>query len=305
MQYLEEWLEADDGHSIPIKVWRPRQPDRTLVIVHGMAEHAARYAPLAEWLTEHKIAVVALEQRGHSDDCPDADLGHLADHNGWQKAVDDVAQVIRYARQLEPGLPLTLLGHSMGSFVAQCVAQQYGKEIDALVLSSTNRINRPMLMASKQIVNLVGLLSGFRNASGFIESVNFGPYNRRFKPNRTDFDWLSRDTAQVDAYIDDAYCGFACTPRLWSDLIGGMLSIRPQTWRKDLPVHLLSGTEDGLGEWGRGIRRHIEALKAAGVQVASTRLFEGGRHELINEINADEVWQHLESCLASRQRSAG
>jgi len=291
MQYLEEWLEADDGHSIPIKVWRPRQPNRTLVIVHGMAEHAARYAPLAEWLTEHQVAVVALEQRGHSDDCPDEHIGHLADDNGWQKAVDDVAQVIRYAQQLEPGLPLTLFGHSMGSFVVQCVAQQYGDEIDALVLGSTNRINRPKLLASKAVVKLVGLLSGFRNASGFIETVNFGPYNRRFKPNRTNFDWLSRDTAQVDAYIDDAYCGFACTPRLWSDLIGGMLSIRPHTWRKDLPVHLLSGTEDGLGEWGRGIRRHIEALKAAGVQVASTRLFEGGRHELINEINADEVWQ--------------
>lgn len=302
MQYLEEWLEANDGHSIPVKVWRPRQPERILVIIHGMAEHAARYAPLAEWLTEQQVAVVALEQRGHSDDCPDEDLGHLADHNGWQKAVSDVGQVIHYARELEPGLPLTLFGHSMGSFVAQCVVQQFGDDLDALVLGSTNRINRPLLLASKQVVNLVGLLSGFRNASGFIETVNFGAYNRHFKPNRTDFDWISRDSAQVDAYIDDAYCGFACTPQFWSDLIGGMLTIRPETWPKDLPVHLMSGTDDGLGEWGRGIRRHIEALKAAGVQVASTRLFEGGRHELINEINADEVWQHLESCLARQNR---
>lgn len=303
MQYLEEWLDAEDGHSIPVKVWRPRQPERLLVIVHGMAEHAARYAPLAEWLTEQQVAVVALEQRGHSDDCPDEELGHLADTDGWQKAIHDVGQVIHYARALEPQLPVTLFGHSMGSFVVQCVAQQYAQDIDALVLSATNRINRPMLKASKLIVNLVGRLRGFRNATGFIERVNFGAYNRHFKPNRTDYDWLSRDTTQVDAYIEDAYCGFACTPRLWSDLIAGMLTIRPETWAKDLPVHLMSGSEDGLGEWGRGIARHIDDLNTAGVQVASNRLFEGGRHELINEINAGEVWEYLYSCLARSHRA--
>lgn len=298
MQYLEEWLDASDGHKIPVKVWRPRQPERMLVIVHGMAEHASRYAPLAEWLTEHQVAVVALEQRGHSDDCPDADLGHLADQDGWQKAVDDVAQVIAYARQLEADLPLTLFGHSMGSFVVQNLVQHYGDEVDALVLGSTNRINRPLLWLSKLTVNLIGLLSGFRNASGVIERVQFGSYNRRFKPNRTAFDWLSRDPDQVDAYLEDAYCGFACTPRFWSDLIGGMLSIQPQTWPKNLPVHLMSGSDDGLGEWGRGIRRHIDDLRAAGVRVESTRLFDGGRHELINEINAEEVWHYLQNCLA-------
>ncbi|WP_108126594.1 alpha/beta fold hydrolase [Saccharospirillum mangrovi] len=303
MQYLEEWLETDDGHAIPVKVWRPRQPDRILVIVHGMAEHAARYASLAEWLTERQVAVVAIEQRGHSDDCPEEDLGHLADHDGWQKAVNDVIQVVAFAHQLEPGLPLTLFGHSMGSFVVQNVVQQDGTALDAVILSSTRRVNRPLLRLSKLAVAVIGTLTGWRNASGLIEKIEFGSYSRKFKPNRTDFDWISRDTDQVDAYIEDAYCGFPCTPRFWSDMTGGLIAIQPQLWPRDLPVHLMSGTDDPLGGMGVGIRGYIEDLRRAGVRVESTRLFDGGRHELIHEINAGEVWQHLESCLASQTRS--
>ena len=302
MQYLEEWLDSSDDHQIPVKVWRPRQPDRLLVIVHGMAEHAGRYAGLAEWLTEQNVAVVALEQRGHSDDCPPEDLGHLADHDGWRKAVDDLDRVIDFARQLEPALPLTLFGHSMGSFVAQCYVQQAGAKLDALVLGSTNRINRPVLLGGLVTARLIGLLTGRRNRSGLIERIQFGAYNRQFKPNRTEADWISSDPAQVDDYLADAYCGFPCTPTFWADLIGGMLSIRPALWPKDLPVHLMSGTADPLGEMGKGIRRHIEDLRAAGVRVDSARLFDGGRHELLNEVKADEVWQHLLTCLATDNR---
>lgn len=105
MQYLEEWLTASDGHAIPVKVWRPRAPKAMLVIAHGMAEHASRYAPLADWLNNRNIAVVAVEHRGHSDDCPEADLGHYADQDGWNKVITDFDQVVDYARSLEPEAP--------------------------------------------------------------------------------------------------------------------------------------------------------------------------------------------------------
>lgn len=302
MQYLEEWLDAPDGHSIPVKVWRPRQPKQLLVIVHGMAEHAGRYAQTAEWLTEQQVAVVALEQRGHSDECPPEDLGHLADQDGWQKAIDDVAQVIDYARQLEPGLPLTLFGHSMGSFVVQNVIQQYGEQLDAVVLGSTRQLRRLPLQLSRLAVKLTGLLFGRRNANGFIERIEFGKYNRHFKPNRTDSDWISSDPAQVDDYLDDAFCGFACTPAFWDDMTGGLLAIDPGRWPKDLPVHLMSGTEDPLGDMGVGIQRQIAALRAAGVRVESTCLFDGGRHELLNDRHFPDARDYLLSCLARERR---
>lgn len=300
MQYLEELIDTPDGHTIPVKAWRPREPRAMLVIAHGMAEHASRYAPLAEWLTEQEVAVVALEQRGHSDHCPDEDLGHYADEDGWNKVLSDLTQVVDFARELEPTCPLTLFGHSMGSFIAQAWIQRYGDRIDNLILGSTNRINLIEVKASKALVHTIKALRGPRHVSGLIQALTFGKYNRAFRPNRTSHDWLSRDQAQVDEYLADPYCGFGCTTQLWSDLIDGLLSIDPTVWRKDLPVHILSGTADPVGEQGVGIGKHIAALKAAGVNLASVKLYEGGRHELVNETNAREVWQHINDCLVRR-----
>lgn len=300
MQYLEELLTATDQHDIPVKVWRGRHPRAVLVISHGMAEHAGRYAPLAEWLTEHDVAVVAVEHRGHSDHCPDEDLGHFADRDGWNKLVTDLHRVVQYARSLEPSCPLTLFGHSMGSFIAQSYIQRFGDDIDALVLCATNRIDRPKLRISKLLVDAIKAIKGPRYISPWVNQLSFGAFNRGFAPNRTTHDWLSRDPNQVDAYLEDAYCGFECTLQLWSDFIGGMLTIDPKQWPKNVPVHLMSGTDDPVGEMGKGIRRHIDSIRAAGVQVESARLFEGGRHELINEINAREVWEHLLGCIAQQ-----
>ena len=300
MQYLEEWLTASDGHAIPVKVWRPRAPRATLVIAHGMAEHASRYAPLADWLNNRDIAVVAIEHRGHSDDCPEADLGHYADQDGWNKVITDLDQVVDYARSLEPDAPLTLFGHSMGSFIAQAYVQRFGDKLQGLILCATNRINRPQLMVSKLMVDTIKAAKGPRHLSPLVTKMTFGAFNKAFKPNRTTHDWLSRDTDQVDAYLEDAYCGFDCTVQLWSDFIGGLLTIDPRQWPKDLPVHVMSGTDDPVGEFGKGIGKHIEAIKAARVTLASTRLFEGARHELVNETNALEVWEHLAGCVTTR-----
>ncbi|MHA7878615.1 MAG: alpha/beta hydrolase [Saccharospirillum sp.] len=300
MQYLEELLDAPDGHAIPVKAWRPREPQALLVIAHGMAEHAGRYAPLAEWLTEQGVAVVALEHRGHSDQCPDDDLGHYADADGWNKVLNDLTQAVDFARELEPGCPVTLFGHSMGSFIAQAWVQRNGEAIDNLMLCATNRINRLELTLSRGIVDLIKAVRGPRHVSQIIDAMTFGKFNKAFEPNRTSHDWLSRDPAQVDEYLADPYCGFGCTTGLWSDFIGGMLTIDPATWRKDLPVHILSGTADPVGEMGAGIGQHITALKAAGVNLTSVQLYDKARHELVNETNAREVWQHINQCLVRR-----
>lgn len=298
MQYLEEWLPATDDHEIPVKVWRPRYPAGVMVLAHGMAEHAGRYAPLAEWLTDRGIAVVAVEHRGHSEHCDEADLGHFADSDGWNKVVTDLREVVRFARSLEPQPPLSLFGHSMGSFIAQAYAQRFGDSLDTLVLCATNRINRPKLRVSRALVETIRIIKGPRHVSPLIENLTFGAFNQAFRPNRTTHDWLSRDPAQVDEYLADAYCGFGCTVQLWRDFIGGMLTIDPSLWRKDLPVHLMSGTADPVGEMGKGVQRHIETLRSTGVSVKSIRLFEDARHELVNESNSREVWEHLLTCLA-------
>ena len=293
MQYLEEFLTASDGHEIPVRVWRPNTVDKILIIAHGMAEYCERYAPMADWLTESNIAVVALNHRGHGMDCPDKDLGFFADHFGWQLVIDDLHQTIEFAKKELPEAPITLFGHSMGSFISQCYFQQHGDSIDQLILSSTNRADRPKLMVSLLMLSFIKFYKGKRGTSKLVDYLSFGIFNNKFKPNRTGDDWLSRDTAHVDAYVDDPYCGFPCSLLFWQDFINGILSIDSQKWPDNKPIHFISGTHDSVGEFGKGVTKLVNQVKTAGKKVVSFKLYPEARHELTNEINAQEVWQDI------------
>lgn len=293
-------LTAPDGHTINGWQYLPDIPAGTLVISHGMAEHGDRYRELARWLMARQILVITFHHRGHGPDCPEQRQGHYADADGWSKVVGDLQQVIEATRTTYPELPVNLLGHSMGSFIAQSCAQQDSHHIDNLILSATNRINRGQLGIFRLVVQLLAALLGHRRHSRLPGRLTFGQFNRAFRPNRTTGDWLSRDPDQVDRYQSDPACGFDCTLGLWRDFIGGMLSIRPDRWRRDLPVHLFSGTEDAVGEMGKGVRKHFQTIRESGVEQVTLRLFAGGRHEMLNETNRLEVWQYLLSLCHTR-----
>ncbi|MEX2476288.1 lysophospholipase [Marinobacter sp.] len=294
-------LSTPDGHQIRVHTFEPTEPDATLVIAHGMAEHSGRYTELARWLANRDIAVFIYDHRGHGSACHGEDLGHYADDQGWQKVTSDLARVIQWARERYPDTPLALLGHSMGSFIAQSYAQNHAHRqeagIDRLILSATNRIQRAQLQASKAFIGTIAACYGKRHRSNAVAKMTFGKFNSLFRPNRTDYDWLSRDEQQVDRYATDPLCGFQCTTGLWLDFIGGMLSIDPRQWRKDLPVRLISGDCDPVGEMGKGIRQHYKNLQQAGIADVTLSLFPGGRHEMLNETNAAEVWQTLYQSL--------
>jgi alpha-beta hydrolase superfamily lysophospholipase len=290
-------LASQDNHTIIGTVFCPEHSAAVLVIAHGMAEHAGRYSGFAHWLASRKIAVVTYNHRGHGPDCPKDQLGHYGDHNGWGKVTDDLHRVLLDTRERFPGLPLILLGHSMGSFIAQSCAQRHPDALDALILSATNRIHRPQLIASRILIGGIRKLLGNRHLSPTIAKMTFGKFNNLFKPNRTECDWLSRDTNQVDRYAADPLCGFECTTGLWHDFINGMLTITPSQWRKDLPVHLFAGTRDPVGEMGKGISRHYQSIRKAGVNNVTLKLFDDGRHEMLNEINASEVWDYVYSLV--------
>lgn len=293
-------LTGQDSHAITGTVFCPDTPHSALVIAHGMAEHAGRYADFARWLAKRNIAVITFNHRGHGPACPTDQLGHYNDVDGWGKVIDDLNRVLFDARERFPGIPLALLGHSMGSFIAQGCAQVHPDSLDCLILSATNQIQRPQLWASGALVSGIRRLYGNHHRSPTIAKMTFGKFNRLFQPNRTDCDWLSRDTTQVDQYVSDPLCGFECTTGLWHDFIQGMLAIEPSRWRKDLPVHLFSGSYDPVGEMGKGVSRHIQNIRNAGIRETSLRLFEGGRHEMLNESNAAEVREHVLSLLAPR-----
>lgn len=210
MQYLEEFLTAEDGHEIPIRFWRPNGVKNILVIAHGMAEHSERYEPLAEYLGSHQIAVIALNHRGHGMDCPEDDLGYFADYHGWEKVVNDLHTTIEYVKKEIPETPMCLLGHSMGSFIVQSYLQHHQQALTDVILTGTARVDMLKLYPSLILLSFIKFYKGKKATSKLVDFLSFGHFNRRFKPNRTPSDWLSRDDEQVDAYEADPFCGFSC-----------------------------------------------------------------------------------------------
>ncbi len=297
MQYLEELLIAEDGHEIPVRVWRPNKVDNIMVIAHGIAEYCERYAQFAEWLTDQNVAVVALNHRGHGMDCPDEELGYFADHFGWQKVIDDLHQTIEFAKKEMPDVPVSLYGMSMGSFVAQCYVQQHPKVLSNLILVSTNRIDRPKIMVSLLMLSFLKFYKGKRATSRLVNFLSLGVLNKPFKPERTGYEWLNRKEDEVDEYVADPFCGFSCSILLWQDFISGMLTIKPASWPSELPVHLLSGGDDAVGEFGKGVGKLAEQLKKSAKNLKNFKIYPGARHELSLEENAMEFWQDVNEIL--------
>lgn len=274
------------------------EPRAVIHIVHGMAEHYARYYPLAEALCREGFAVAGYDQLGHGPQSA-GNLGYLGDTNGWQKLVYDVDTTHTILCQHWPHAKQILLGHSMGSFVAREYAIQFGHEqLDGLVLSGSGYTPPGMCTLGIILSELSCYFGGQRKPSHFIDRTAFSGNNRGFRPARTKFDWLSRNPEVVDRYIADPYCGFAFTGGAYRDLFRGLklltLTERLNAVPKTLPILLISGSRDPIaGPDLIGPQTLVEQYKAAGVHDVTLKVYPEGRHEMFNEINRDEVISDL------------
>jgi alpha-beta hydrolase superfamily lysophospholipase len=279
--------------------WEPAGPPRAVVqIAHGMAEHGGRYERAAAQLNAAGYAVYVADHRGHGRTAvTPGDLGYFADHNGWLRAVDDLYAVRRRIAQDHPELPVILLGHSMGSLMAQQYLFSHGDSIAGAVLSSTGGGTGLLAHAGAAAAALERLRLGPRGRSPILQTLTFGAYNNRFKPNRTEYDWLSRDPVEVDKYVADPLCGFALTTQGWADVFSGVANIeRMDNIRRvppGLPIYLFSGDQDPVGRETRGVLWLIEKYRKVGVKDVQHRFYPGGRHEMLNETNRDDVVQDL------------
>ncbi len=285
---------ADDGAALFLRRWTPERAPRAVVqIAHGLAEHSGRYARLAGALVAEGYAVYAHDHRGHGHTAPPGDLGFFADRAGWGKCVGDIASLTRRIKMEHAGLPVALLGHSMGSFMAQDYVARHGDMLSALVLSGSNGAPPAIAAAGRLIARVERLRLGPRGRSPLLKKLMFGDFNKPFKPARTDFDWLSRDAAEVDKYIADPLCGFDFSTQLAIDLLDALGELlgpeRLACIPRSLPVYVFSGARDPVGANIAGL---IETLRAAGLNVSS-RLYPEGRHEMLNETNRAEVTADL------------
>ena len=219
-------LTTPDGTDVFVNRWLPDGDARAVVqVAHGLAEHSSRYARFAQRLTDHGYAVYGSDHRGHGK--TSGTRGSFAAHDGWRTVIDDLHAVTDRAREEQPGLPVFLLGHSMGSFLARGYAAQYGSELAGLVLSGTSGGAGAIGRVGIFLAATQARLRGHTHASGLMNTLSFGQYNKAFKPTRTDFDWLSRDPAEVDKYVNDPDCGFVFSAGGFADLLRGLEASTP------------------------------------------------------------------------------
>lgn len=284
-----------DGLTIHTNFWLPATPPKAVVqIAHGMAEHSARYDRFAQLLTAAGFAVYANDHRGHGQTIPTGQSpGHMADADGWNKAVTDLYLLNQEINSRHPGLPILLLGHSMGSFLTQQYLAEHGDSIVAAALSATNGPPGALGKIGQVVTRLEKLRIGADGHSPVMAGMTFKAFNKAFKPNRRDFDWLSRDESEVDKYAADPLCGFECSIATWIGMLDALTRIAGDAalskMPENLPLYLFSGTHDPVGENTKGVKRLLAAYDKHGFTNVSHKFYDGARHETLNETNRDEV----------------
>ena len=286
-----------DGFKIFTYKWAPEagKPKAAVQVAHGAAEHALRYERLAKFLNQAGYVVYADDHRGHGKTAGDLSKAGIAGQDGWNGMVEDEKQLSDLIKKENPGLPLFFFGHSMGSFIAQRYIQLWGEGLKGVVLSGTTG-------ALGDLNTIVPLLEQAVQAQGrgapselFIQM--FAGFSAPFPPVRTGFEWLSRDEAEVQKYVDDPWCGFPFSNGLVLDMFKGAADIWSDESEaripKDLPVLMVSGALDPVGANTQAVNLLAQRYQAQGIRDLTVKFYEGARHELLNETNRDEVQAYI------------
>ena len=301
MNYLRKEIEypsSDGRNTIHAELYVPSFADvkGVLQISHGMKDYIGRYSLLADTLTAAGYVVAGNDHLGHglSVATPD-DFGYFAKEGGYGFVINDVNRMNSFLRSEYPDVPIILLGHSMGSFIARLYAEKYPSTIDALVIHGTAGPN-PILPLGRVLVKLLKLLRGDRHRSKFVRSMAEGGYNKSFDKSEGEGAWLTRDAEMVADRIGNPKTSFIFTLSGYADLFEMLGECNKEEWfenfPKRLPTLVMSGSCDPVGDFGKGVSYVYNKLRVSGAQ-AELKMYDGARHELFNETNRDEVFRDL------------
>ncbi|WP_274307479.1 alpha/beta hydrolase [Solibacillus daqui] len=291
------YVTMSDGYDIFVRTFKPQHPKKHIHILHGMAEHSERYEPFAEVLCAQGYYVTTHDHRGHGYTAANNGiLGYFDLENGFERVVEDVREILEQLKLQDLGKPI-LFGHSMGSFIARRFTQKYSVEIERLILSGTGSSSL-MHKAGHVLASQLVHLKGPAEPSKLMNQLSFGTFNAQVPNPKTEFDWLTSDHTEVQKYINDPFCGFVSTNQFYADLTGAMATLDNHSGnvsiRPNLKILLVSGTHDPVGEkQAKGVLKVGKQLVDAGVEHVKVQLFEGMRHEILNEIGKEKVYESI------------
>ena len=301
MSYIHKDItfpSSDGKNTIHAEIFLPsdKQVRAVVQIAHGMIDFIGRYQLLAEALTDAGIALAGNDHLGHGYSvATDEDYGFFASKDGYSYVVDDLKKMGDVLHSEYPGVPLVLLGHSMGSFLSRLYAERYPDSIDAIIIHGTSGPN-PAIPLGKAVIKLMKLIYGERARSKFVRSLAEGGYNNAFDKSEGAGAWLTRDTSMVADRPNDKRTNFIFTLSGYGDLFYVLGEVNTKSWYenfpKSLPALVISGDCDPVGDFGKGVRYVYDNLKKNGASV-DLKLYEGARHELFNETNRNEVFADI------------
>lgn len=287
---------SDDGKTnIHAVKWLPEgEPKGVVQIIHGMCEYAERYAPFAEYLASNGYIVCAEDHAGHGKSASTSeDLGWFNEKHDLDIVIADIRKLTEMIKSETTGLPYFVMGHSMGSFFCRKYISLYGDELSGAIIMGTGFKGKALMNTALTMTRLNAAFKGWRNRSNFIKSLAFGSYNKKFKAENNPLSWLSVDTENTTLYKANNFCNFDFTDNgyyiLFSAIKSACSGKTVKAVPKNLPVYFVAGSEDPVGDYGKGVIKAYAKFKKAGVKNVDITLYDDARHEILNDFCKDKV----------------
>ena len=297
----EFYFPSKDGNKEIHRIeWKPEGEVRAVLqICHGMVEYIRRYDEFAQFLCGEGFYVVGNDHLGHGKSIQaKSEYGFFNEKYGNACVLGDMHTLRQRTEKKYPGVPYFMLGHSMGSSLLRQYIQMYGNGLSGAVLMGTVADHKKAaLLFGKRLCRVMAAFRGWHYRSKMVDNLVLGAYNKKFKPARTRADWITSDNENLDMYVADPLCSFMSTVNAYYNVFSGMIGIQRKESvymiPKGLPVLFVSGADDPVGEFGKGVRKIYEKYRAAGIRDVTLRLYTGDRHEILNETDRDQVYKDL------------
>lgn len=294
-----EFLSADGKTGIHVREYVPQEEIKGVVqIAHGVAEHSERYDEFMRFLAENGYAVAANDHLGHGKSVAGEEKrGFFTEEDGWKTVVRDIKRLHDLQKEKYPGKFTVLFGHSMGSFLSRTYVIDHPDDFDAAIFCGTGQPGSLLTKIGSALAERECRKNGPDSHSEKLQNVAFGGYNKAFQPVRTEYDWLSRREENVDAYMADPFCGGVSSAGLFRDMMAGIRYLSDKKniakMKKSMPIFLISGSMDPVGDYGKGVQKAFLNYQKAGLTNVCMHLYPDDRHEILNEANRKEVFADI------------